>query len=172
MSIKDLIIRLPIEEDNRGFEKKGTQNLSEAKANFVQEHGQSSKFKRANNKGKGSKMGPKGVISKKQKFQGKCFNYGKQGHKSSNCRLPKRNKPKKANVVDDITNDVFDIALTTVIFEVNLVRSNPKNGVLTLVLLVMCSWTRRCSPPLNQLRLGKRCLWGTLPLQNSKVKKK
>ena len=65
MSIKDLIIRLPIEEDNRGSEKKGTQNLSEAKANFVQEHGQSSKFKRANNKGKGSKMGPKGVISKK-----------------------------------------------------------------------------------------------------------
>ena len=43
-----------------------------------------------------------------------------------NCRLPKRNKPKKANVVDNITKNVFDIDLTTMIFEVNLVGSNPK----------------------------------------------
>ena len=85
------------------------------------EHGQSSKFKKANNKGKGGKLGPKGGISKKQKFQGKCFNYGKHGHKSLNCRLPKRNKPKEANVVDDITKDVSDIDLTTIISEVNLV---------------------------------------------------
>ena len=35
-----------------GFENKGAHNLSEAKANFV-EHGQGSKFKKANNKGKG-----------------------------------------------------------------------------------------------------------------------
>ena len=64
MSIEDLIIRLCIEEDNMGFEKKGAHNLGKAKANFV-EHGQSSKFKKANNKGKGSKLGPKGGISKK-----------------------------------------------------------------------------------------------------------
>ena len=67
------------------------------------EHDQSSKFKKANNKGKGSKLGPKEGISKKHKFQGKCFNFRKQGHKSSNCRLLKRNKPKEANVVDGIT---------------------------------------------------------------------
>ena len=41
-------------------------------------------------------------------------------------RLPKRNKPKEANVVDNITKDVSDIDLTAVIFEVNLVRLNPK----------------------------------------------
>ena len=58
MSIKDLIIRLRIKEDNREFEKKVEHNLNEAKANFV-EHGQSSKFKKANNKGKGIKLGPK-----------------------------------------------------------------------------------------------------------------
>ena len=81
MSIEDLIIRLRIEKDNRGFEKKGVHSPGEAKANFV-EHGQSSKFKKANNKGKGSKLEPKGGISKKKKFPGKCFNYGKQGHKS------------------------------------------------------------------------------------------
>ena len=58
MSIEDLIIRLRIEEDNKGYEKKGAHNPGEAKANFV-EHGQSSKFKKANNKGKGNKLGPK-----------------------------------------------------------------------------------------------------------------
>ena len=58
MSIEDLIIRLCIEGGNRGSEKKGAQNLGEPKANFV-EHGQSSKFKKANNKGKGSKLGSK-----------------------------------------------------------------------------------------------------------------
>ena len=64
MNIKYLIIRLCIKEDNKGFEKKGAHNLCEAKANFV-ERGQSCKFKEANNKGKGDKLGPKGGISKK-----------------------------------------------------------------------------------------------------------
>ena len=56
----------------------------------------------------------------------KFFNYGKQGHKSLDCRLPKKNKPKEANVVDCIIKDVSDIDLITVISEVNLVGSNPK----------------------------------------------
>ena len=37
------------------------------------------------------------------------------------CRLPKREKPKEANMVDNITKDMYDIDLTTMIFEVNLV---------------------------------------------------
>ena len=90
------------------------------------EHGQSSKFKKANNRGKNSKLRPKGGIYKKQKFQWKCFNYGKQCHKSVDCRLLKRNKSKEANMVDDITKNVFDIDLTTVISKVNLIGSNPK----------------------------------------------
>ena len=59
-------------------------------------------------------------------FIGKCFNYGKQGHKSSDYRLSKRNKPKETNAVDGITKDVYEIDLTTVISEVNLVGFNPK----------------------------------------------
>ena len=125
MSIEDLIIRFRIEEDKKRFKKKGAHNPGEAKANFV-DHGQGSKFKKTNNKGKDSKLRPKGKISKKQKFQEKCFNCGKQGHKSLNCRLPKRNKPKEANVVDGITKDVFDLDLKVVISEVNLVGSNSK----------------------------------------------
>ena len=118
MSMEDLVLRLRIEEDNKRSDEKGADTSPEVKANFV-EHDQSSK-KRQHNKGKGSKLGPKGGVSKKQKFQGKCFNCGKQGHKSSDCRLPKRNKPKGANVVDGITID-----LIVVIFEVELVGSNP-----------------------------------------------
>ena len=58
MSIEDLVIRLRIEEDNKGSERKMAQmahNPNEAKANFV-EHGQGSKFKKGNNKGKGTKL--------------------------------------------------------------------------------------------------------------------
>ena len=82
--------------------------------------------KKATTKGKGTKLGPKGGVFKKQKFIGKCFNCGKQGHKSSDCRLPKKNKLKEANVVDDLSKDVSEIDLTAVISEVNLVGSNPK----------------------------------------------
>ena len=109
-----LVVRLRIEEDNRGSEKKEAHSSNEAKANFL-EHGQNSKSKKTFIKGKCSKLGPKGKVSKKQKFLGKCFNNGKQGHKSFDYRLPKRNKPKEANVVDEISKDVYDIDLTIVI---------------------------------------------------------
>ena len=36
------------------------------------------------------------------------------------------NKPKEANVIDNISKDMSDIDLTTVISEANLVGSNPK----------------------------------------------
>ena len=40
--------------------------------------------------------------------------------------LPKRNKTKEDNVIDDISKDVSDIHFIAIIFEVNLVGSNPK----------------------------------------------
>ena len=54
MSIEELIIRLRIEEDNRGLKKRGF-NPAVAKANVV-EHGQSSKNKKTKAK---PKLGPK-----------------------------------------------------------------------------------------------------------------
>ena len=42
------------------------------------------------------------------------------------CILPKRNEPKEANVINDITKDMSNIDLTMVTFEVNQVGSNPK----------------------------------------------
>ncbi|KAL5582045.1 hypothetical protein UlMin_014487 [Ulmus minor] len=123
MSIEDLVVRLRIEEDSRCSKKRGY-NFSVVKANVV-EHGQSSKFKK-NKSNKGLKLGPKGGFSKKHKFQDKCFNCDKIGHKSSECRLLKKNKNHEANVVENITQDVADINLCAVISEVNLVGSNPR----------------------------------------------
>ena len=122
--MEDLVVRLRIKGDEKWSDKKGAHTSTEVKANFV-ELGKGSKTKK-HNKGKGSKLGPKGRVSKKQNFLRKCFNCGKQGHKYSDCKLPKRNKPKEANVVDSITKNVFDIDLTTVISKVNLVGSNIK----------------------------------------------
>ena len=124
MSMEDPVVRLRIEENNKRSDKKGVHTLTEVKANFL-ELGQVNKTKKKN-KGKGSNLGPKRRVSKQQKFLGKCIIYGKQGHKSSDCRLPKRNKPKEVNVVDDISKDVSNIDLTTVISKANLVGSNSK----------------------------------------------
>ena len=98
MNVEELFIRLRIEEDNRSSEKRGSFQ-SEVKANVV-EHGQSSKFKKRTTKG--VILGPKGGISKKQKFQRKCFNCDKMGHKAAECRLPRKNKNKEANVMEKI----------------------------------------------------------------------
>ena len=121
--MEDLVVTLHIEGDEKWSDKKGDHTSIAVKANFM-ELGKGSKTKK-HNKGKGSKLGPKGRVSKKQNFLRKCFNCGKQGHKYSDCKLPKRNKPKEANVVDSITKNVFDIDLTAVISKVNLVGSNP-----------------------------------------------
>ena len=85
------------------------------------EQGQGSKNKKPK-----LKLRPKGGISK-NKFKKKCFNYGKMGHRSVDCRLSRRNnKNHKTNVVDNITRDVSDINLSAMVSEVNLVGSNPK----------------------------------------------
>ena len=46
------------------------------------------------------------------------------GHKSTGCWLPKRTY--EANLVDNITQDVSEINLSTVVYEVNLIGSNPR----------------------------------------------
>ena len=96
MTVEDLIVRLRIEEDNRGKEKQFAVAMSHdlPKANLVE-------AKKAK-KPVGPKLGPKGAVSKKAKFIGKCYNCGKMGHKSSDCRLAKKVKPVEANVVEAI----------------------------------------------------------------------
>ncbi|KAL6329980.1 hypothetical protein AAG906_039895 [Vitis piasezkii] len=53
----------------------------------------------------------------------------KEGSQRSHKSLivdAQKNKPKEANVIDDITRNVSDIDLTAIVSEVNLVGSNPK----------------------------------------------
>ena len=107
MTMEDMILRLRIEEDNRGFERK---HVASERANMV-EHGQGSKFKK-NYSGKGTKLALKGGISKQSKFQEKCYNCDKAGHRSSDCRKPKKPyKKNEANMVDGISNELSDINL-------------------------------------------------------------
>ncbi|KAH9763726.1 hypothetical protein KPL70_001262 [Citrus sinensis] len=113
MNIEGVVVKLRIEEDNRNAERRGA--ISMENANVVK-HGP---------KNKNKKLGLKGGISKKQtKFQGKCFNCNKIGHKASDCRLPKTKR--EANVVENTTQHVSDINTSAVVSEVNLVDSNPR----------------------------------------------
>ncbi|CAM8943434.1 unnamed protein product [Rhodiola kirilowii] len=113
MSMEDLVIRLKNEEDNRLSDKRT--KLPSERANIV-EHGASSKGKKPLNK-----LGPKSRVIKKKvqtKFAGKCFNYDKEGHRSADCRAPKK---KKANVTEGDEEQ-----LVAVISQLSLVDSNPK----------------------------------------------
>ncbi|XP_062100089.1 uncharacterized protein LOC133805961 [Humulus lupulus] len=112
MSVEDIIHRVCIEEDNNGAEKR-TSNPNAAKANMV-EHDKGSKGKKLIPK-LGSKLGPKGGVSKKSKFQGKCFNCNKTGHKSS-----------EENVIEAMSQKVADLDLCAVVSEINLVDANLK----------------------------------------------
>ncbi|XP_017256513.2 uncharacterized protein LOC108226069 [Daucus carota subsp. sativus] len=102
MTMEDLIVRLRIEENNRGSGKK---TIAAEKANMV-EHAQSFKSKKTSSR-KGAKLAPKGGVSKPSKFQRKCLNCDKVGHRSADCRKPKKtNKKKEANMVDDISKKI------------------------------------------------------------------
>ena len=120
MNLEELIVRLRIEEDNRGSEKKSGKNFIEAKANVVEQRPNNNKRKREG----------KEAFKAKKKFKGKCFNCGIPGHKSNECRKPKKLKKDQkpqANVteLEKLSEDVSDMNLCAVISECNLV-GNPK----------------------------------------------
>ena len=80
------------------------------------------------------------------------------------CRLPrKKNKDHEANVIDDITQDVSDINLSAMLFEVNLVESNLKEWWIDTGAISMYAQTRSCSLHLNQL-MERKFSWETLLL--------
>ncbi|GJV51809.1 pol polyprotein [Tanacetum coccineum] len=134
MSVKELVVHLRIEEDNK-LAQKNTFTPDSAKANMVEHAGSSARSnlkgkgkdeKKNDKKGKGKAeyLAPKAIIVK-QKFQGTFYNCNQSGHHATNCKIPKRATPRQAIMVNDnmdmlaIVSDVI-----AMISEVNLVGSN------------------------------------------------
>ncbi|PKI70726.1 hypothetical protein CRG98_008959 [Punica granatum] len=124
MTMEDLVIKFRIEEDNKNSGKDLILPVA-SKVN-VMDQGQSSKNKKSK-----KKLGTNGGVFK-PKFQGKCLSCDKKGHRSADCRFPKRKKDHEANVVNEMTRDMADINLSAVISEVNLIGSNPKDWWLDI----------------------------------------
>ena len=103
MTLEDLIVRLKIEEDNRHAEKRSLRQSSISGANIV-EYAPNAKKRNKN-------YGPKNHNNSNKKFKGSCYNCGKTGHRSSECRAPK-NKNKnngQANIVESNDMDIEDL---------------------------------------------------------------
>ncbi|XP_070057922.1 uncharacterized protein [Nicotiana tomentosiformis] len=115
MSLEDLIVRLRIEEDNKAAEKKGRGNSTIMRANIVEDAPQ-------NNKKREKAYGPKSNPSKKR-FKGNCYNCGKAGHKSADCRAPRKDKKKGQENMVEKHEDIDD--LCAMLSECKLV-GNPK----------------------------------------------
>ncbi|KAK4407765.1 Retrovirus-related Pol polyprotein from transposon TNT 1-94 [Sesamum angolense] len=129
MGLEDLIVRLRIEEDNRLSEMKFGKLQIEAKANLMEQNGNTSiKRKRVDYK---SKKGRAKMI------KGNCYNCGKPNHIAKDCRLPKKNQA-HVSKVRSVPIDLGELNLSAVVFEANLV-DNP----LTLALPAICVPTKR-----------------------------
>ena len=160
MSIEELITRLRIEEGNKNSEKMSLRK-DVAKANLMEQGQNSRGNKNHKPNDKGSKFGAKGGISKKPfKFLGKCFNCNKSGHKSVDCRLPKKSRAQQTNLMEDISNDVGDINLSAMVSEVNLVNSNPREWLIdTGSTRHICS-DRSLFKAFEQLTTGEKLFMG------------
>ena len=125
--LKDLIVRLRIEEDNRASEKKASKVIMESKANVVEQGQASHNNKKRKHNGNGPKQGPT------KKFQGKCYVCNKQRHRAKDYHSrkdqgnPKKKRP-QANVteVDGLLGDVLNMNLLVIVSKVNFIGSNTK----------------------------------------------
>ncbi|PHU14139.1 hypothetical protein BC332_15344 [Capsicum chinense] len=114
MTVEDLIVRLRIEKDNKAAERRSKGNSTINGAHIVEDEQKNSK--------KRKKVEQESHQSK-NKFKGKCFNYGKIGHKSTDYRAPKKGKKNdQANMIE--SNKECD-DLCAMFSECNLV-GNPR----------------------------------------------
>jgi hypothetical protein len=115
LTLEELVGHLKIEEENRIKDKGQSVFSGSAKANLVEPkpHAYSEKFK-----GKGSPFKPQGKPMK-YKFKGKCFECGKTGHKSVDCRSKKKSDQNQANLAEanEVSNPNHFVA---VVSEANL----------------------------------------------------
>ncbi|VFQ69320.1 unnamed protein product [Cuscuta campestris] len=147
--VKQLLVRLLIREEGLTREKK----VAVAKANVVEHPSKegSSKGPKPNKDKK--KIGPKGGVAK-PKFAGKCYNCGISGHRSLECR--KKPQKKKQKKEEALCSELDAMDLCSVVTEVNLVGSNPKECPVHNVLAALCITSLYCCPVLKDL--AAQCL--------------
>ncbi|KAF3623695.1 putative histone deacetylase 8-like [Capsicum annuum] len=85
ITVKDLIVRLCIEEDNKAAERRSKENSTINGAHIVEDDQNNSKKR---------KKVKQGSNQPKKKFMEKCFNCGKIGHQFMDCCAPKKGKKK------------------------------------------------------------------------------
>ncbi|PHT72052.1 hypothetical protein T459_22837 [Capsicum annuum] len=114
MTVEDLIVRLRIEEDNRATERRSKGNSTINVAHIVEDDQNNSKKR---------KKVKQGSHQPKKKFKEKFFNCGKIGHKSTDCRTPKKGKKKDQENMIESNKECND--LCAMFSECNLV-GNPR----------------------------------------------
>lgn len=142
MQLEDLIMRLRIEENNLVSEKKLRNQSIESKANVIEQVQKINKKKKRFSQG--LFLGLKGGISKK--FMEKCYVCNKPGHRAKDCckRNNQKNFNKKviqANMtkIDHLSENVFEMNLSAMISEVNLVKNTKEWWVDTKITRHVCS---------------------------------
>ncbi|KAF3639624.1 hypothetical protein FXO38_19907 [Capsicum annuum] len=102
MTVEDLIIQLRIEEDNKATQRRSKGNSIINGAHIVEDDQNNSKKR---------KKAEQGSHQPKKKFKGKCFNCGKIGHKSTDCRAPKKGKKKNQSNMIESNKECDDLCV-------------------------------------------------------------
>ncbi|PHT45480.1 hypothetical protein CQW23_14638 [Capsicum baccatum] len=116
MAVKDLIVRLCIEEDNKATERRLKGN-SKINGEHIIEDDQNNSKKR--------KKAEQGSHQPKKKFKGKSFNCGKIGYMPMDCCAPNKGKKKDQENIIEYNKDCDD--LCSMFSECNL-AGNPREG--------------------------------------------
>ncbi|GAA0146341.1 hypothetical protein LIER_36293 [Lithospermum erythrorhizon] len=134
MTVKELALRLHIEEDNRNAGVVSAlpgPSVGEVKHNVVKQGSSSKKGKRGNfapRRPYFKRNGHNSMGDTFKKFEGLCYNYNRRGHKSYEWKQPKKctNNSGQGNMVNIVTEDFSGVNISDVISEVNLVGTNPQ----------------------------------------------
>ncbi|KAI5316809.1 hypothetical protein L3X38_036516 [Prunus dulcis] len=154
IGLEDLIVRLRIEEDNHGSEKKTGGNSMVAEAHVVEDAPNNKKKRKHSGKGSHQRN------SKKNKgFKGKCFNCNKHGHRAANYQS--KGKTTEVHMTDEekLSNEISDINHLVLISEVNLVSNTKEWWVDIGATRHICS-DRKMFTTYQLLNQGKQLFMG------------